>query len=115
MKLVLPHRAEVLAHQVVMATSVWQRLVGLLGQTSWPPDRAMVFAGCNSIHTVGLRFPIDVIFMDRNWKGVALRPAVVPGRLIPPIRGAWGTIEMAEGSIQQSALEIGEQLHLATP
>jgi len=104
---------EALADHAELAITLASRLIGLLGRASLPAGEALVLAQCHSIHTVGMRFPIDVIFIDRAWRVVALKPAVPPWRLVWPVQGAWGVIEMAVGAIQACALEVGDQLHLA--
>ena len=48
-----------------LAATVWQRLRGLIGTDSGQThDRALVFRKCSSIHTLGMRYPLDVAFVD---------------------------------------------------
>ena len=103
---------ELLAAQARVARSVPERMVGLLGRASLPPGEALIFPECQSIHTWGMRFPIDVIVTDRLWRVVALQPRLPPWRIMAPVRSGWGIIEMAEGSIQRAGLEVGDQLEL---
>lgn len=63
----------------------WERMRGLLGRDGLPPGEAMAFPRCNAIHTLGMRFPIDVAFLDRAGRPVRLARAVPPGRLL-----VWG-------------------------
>jgi uncharacterized membrane protein (UPF0127 family) len=41
----------------------------------------LLIPGCRSVHTFGMRFPLDLIFLDLNWRPVSLRRSVPPGRL----------------------------------
>jgi len=59
-----------------------ERTRGLLGRDSLDAAHALVLARCRSVHTVGMRFPIDVVAFDRAW-------AVVHIRTLPPGRVAW--------------------------
>jgi len=103
---------QMLATHARIAEHLLERVVGLLGRASLEAGEALVFPRCRAIHTVGMRFPIDVMFIDQAWRVVALNPSVPPGRLLGPIRSAWGTIEMASGAIQRCQLNVGEQLDL---
>ena len=102
-----------LASRATMASTLWTRMAGLLGRRALPDGEALVFERCRAVHTVGMRFPIDVVFVDRGWRVVAVRHAVGPGRVLGPVWGAWGVIEMASGSLARAGLKVGEQLTLA--
>lgn len=85
-------------------------MVGLLRHRELPADEALVFPACNSIHTVGMRFPIDVVMVDREWRVVALRERLVPGRVVLPVRRAWGVVEASCGTLKRVGLRVGDQL-----
>ena len=101
-----------LASKARMALDPISRVKGLLGRDSLPEDEALVFPECHSIHTIGMRFPIDAIFVDRLWRVVALRPRLEPGRLVFPVWRAWGVVEMAQGALERFPLQVGDQLNL---
>lgn len=73
---------------------------------------------CNSIHTFGMRFSIDAVFLDRHGKVLALKPDVRPGRL------AWGpwhglvlpwmvqVLELPAGTLAPTGLAVGQVLQL---
>ena len=100
------------AGEVALARSFWSRLVGLLGRAGLAPQAGLVFERCRAVHTVGMRFPIDVVFVDRAWRIVHLRSQVPPGRLVGPVRKAWGVVELAPGTISRTGLWEGDQLRL---
>ena len=95
-----------------MARSLGARMKGLLGRRAFGAQNALIFPRCHSIHTLGMRFPIDAVFVDRSWRVVAMRPRLRPGRLVFPVGGAWGVVECAEGAIERAGLSIGDQLRL---
>ena len=101
-----------LASKARMAVSPFSRAKGLLGRDSLPEGEALVFPECHSIHTIGMRFPIDAIFVDRRWRVVALRPRLGPGRLVFPVWKAWGVVEMAPGTLERVPLQVGDRLNL---
>lgn len=99
-----------LASKAAAARTVWTRLKGLLGTARLPEGEALILPSCRSIHTFGMRFPIDAVFVDRGWQVVALRPEVRPWRLVPPVRGAWGVVETPSGTIARSRVAMGDRL-----
>ena len=111
-RMILTRTGQPIATQAIIATTFRQRLQGFLGRDRVAVGEAMIFPGCRSIHTVGMRCAIDAVFVDRSWRVVALRPHLVPGRVVPPVRGAWGTIEMASGTIERVKLQCSDQLTL---
>jgi uncharacterized membrane protein (UPF0127 family) len=97
---------------VELATTARHRARGLLGRRSLDPARALWLAPCRSIHTVGMRFPIDVVYLDRDWRVVAIRERVVPYRLT---WGGWrsrGVLEFAAGEVARLQITSGQQLLL---
>jgi uncharacterized membrane protein (UPF0127 family) len=64
-----------------------ERLIGL----SWsgrPRALALLIPRCRSVHTFGMRFPIDVVFLDRRGWRIAIRHGVKPGRVVSHRRAA---------------------------
>jgi uncharacterized protein len=70
---------------------------GLQGRGFLPPGHAMLFPGCRSVHTFGMRFPITVVFVDARWRIVAVR-RMRPGRLARPRFRARSVLECPTGS-----------------
>ncbi len=102
-----------LATDAHLAKGAWARAKGLLGRRGLNPGEALIFAECRSIHTVGMRFAIDVVFIDAEWRVVALWPEMRPWRMTPPIWKAWGVIELEPGTITRAGLRVGDRLSLA--
>jgi len=73
-----------------------ERTRGLLGRTQLAPTGALVLARCSSVHTIGMRFPIDVVAFDRDWAFVDVR-TLEPGRIAWPRKGVRNVIETAAG------------------
>ena len=89
----------------------WQRLVGLLGRSSIDADEALWIDPCRAIHTFGMRFAIDVVFLDR--RGVVLRvvPALLSWRLAACSRAS-SVIEMSAGTAERIGLEAGDRIEM---
>ena len=99
-----------LAFKVKVADSVLGRLVGLLGKRSLKPDGGVWIVPCNSIHTIGMLFKIDVIMVDRNLRVVGLHELVRPFSVTSPNFQAESVIELPGHTIFKSHTEIGDQL-----
>lgn len=109
-RLTIERTGQVLAGQARVARTWRQRMVGLLAHRQLAAEEALIFPACTSIHTVGMRFPIDVIVVDREWRVVALRERLAPGRVVLPVRRAWGVVEAACGTLKRAGLKVGDQL-----
>ena len=64
-----------------------ERMRGLLGRDGLPRGTAMAFPHCRAVHTVGMRFALDVAFLDREGRLLRVARGVRPGRLL--VWGGW--------------------------
>lgn len=78
--------------QVHIARSRRSRLVGLAGLRELPADRALLIPRCRSVHTFGMRFPVDLTFLDACGRVVASVRGVPPNRVVTR-RGAAAVLE----------------------
>ena len=72
------------------AATPWERLRGLIGRPPPEPGTVLGFRRCNALHTCFMRYPIDVLFTDRNGRETKFAPAVKPWRLL-----VWGGFRAA--------------------
>jgi hypothetical protein len=105
-------RNTLLADQAKLADTPISRLVGLLNRESLQSDEALVIAGCQSIHMLFMRFPIDVVFLDRACRVVGLVRAIKPFRFSPVFFAGYYAVEGPVGMIERSATEKGDSLRL---
>src|SRR5204863_6829154 len=64
------------------ATTLRARLMGLAFMRPPPPGHALLIPHCRSIHTFGMRFPIDVTFLDESGSALRVEHAVPPRRVL---------------------------------
>lgn len=99
---------EVLASLEVAGTRR-ARAKGLLGRDGH--DGAVLFPGTRSVHTFGMRFDIDVAFLDAD--GRVLKVRTLPRRRITmPVRGAHSVVEAPAGSFREWNLACGDELEV---
>ena len=86
------------------------RAVGLLGRRGLAEGAGMWLHPCRGIHTLGMRFPIDVIFLDRRFVVVRVCPGLRPWRMVPFVWRARSVVELPAGAAE--GVEVGDQLRL---
>lgn len=92
-----------------LANRFVERLRGLLGHAMLDDDRGLWIAPCGSVHTFGMRFPIDVVFVDRDGRIVRVAEHVAAGRMAFA-RKAASVVEVAAGGIARIGLRAGQRL-----
>ncbi len=110
---ILRDGGDVVCETCAVADRAWPRLKGLLGRSSLPPGEGILLSPASSIHTFFMRFPIDVVFLDRDLRVVAVREAVPPWRTAGK-RGARSTLELAAGEVRRRSLAEGDHLAIAS-
>ena len=96
---------------VYRATSFLARGRGLLFAPQLGDSEALWIAPCNSIHTVGMRYGIDVVFLDRAGRVVAQRKALAPGRWAGCRRAA-SVLELRAGGADRLGIRDGATLRV---
>lgn len=95
-----------------VARTPWQRMRGLLGQPALQAHQGLLIQPCNMIHTVGMRYAIDVVFVDRAWHVVQVAAQVSPRRMRHCLR-AWAALELAGGQAAAWGVQAGLPLPAA--
>ena len=101
-----------LAAEVRLATSLWARFWGLMGRRSLPDGHGLLIRPCSSVHMFFMRFPIDVIFLDRDNRVVKIIPAMRPWRAALGGRGAHSALELNAGAAEAAGLAVGDTVTL---
>jgi uncharacterized membrane protein (UPF0127 family) len=94
--LALPSRALPGGRRIAEADSRAARLHGLAGLAALPPGLALHLPRCRSVHTFGMRFALDLVWLDRGGGVVRVDRGVAPRRLRTCLR-ARSVIEAAAG------------------
>jgi uncharacterized membrane protein (UPF0127 family) len=84
---------------------------GLLGRETMPAGSGLVIAPCSSVHTFFMRFAIDIIFAARDGRVIKVRRRVAPWRIAAAL-GAFAVIELPSGSLDESAIAVGDSLQI---
>ena len=112
-RLVTRTRDFALAARLEPAFDSRARRRGLLGRQALSPDTALAIAPSNAIHTFGMQFPIDVLFISRHGTVIKRVLALEPRRISAAL-GAFAVLEFAAGHPGVAATEKGDQLAVET-
>ena len=112
MRLVVDRTRTAVATAVEVAQSRRARRRGLLGRDFLDPAEALVLAPCAAIHTAFMRFPIDVVFLDREGRAVRVMHRLRPWRIAVSLK-AHTVVELAAGALERHPVEVGDRLLLS--
>ncbi len=102
---------EVVAADVEVADTREKRRRGLLGRTSMNASSALIILPCFSIHTAFMKFPIDVVFVNREGVVVKVVRNLAPWRISVSFRGR-AVVEFPGGSLAPRDMREGDRLYL---
>jgi uncharacterized membrane protein (UPF0127 family) len=102
-----------LATKVAKADKFLTRVVGLLKRRHLGPEEALWLVPSKGIHTLGMKFPIDVIFLDKDKRVVNLVPSLAPYSATGIHLKAHSVLELPSGTIMKSHTEVGDQLDVS--
>jgi len=97
-----------------VADTFYTRLVGLLRDKTLEYGDGMWIVPCNSIHSIGMQFVFDAIFLDKNLRVVHLVREMKPWRISKMVFSAHSVLELPAGLISQTATELGDQFEMRT-
>ena len=102
-----------LATKVRKADSFLTRLVGLLKRTNLGPEEALWLMPSKGIHTIGMKFPIDVAFLDKDNVVLGIISSLVPYRVTGVRLKGHSVLELPKGTLKKSRTEVGDQLEIS--
>jgi uncharacterized membrane protein (UPF0127 family) len=108
-------RETFVATEVTVADSYVARLVGLLGKTKrWAQlGNGLWIVPSRGVHTIGMLFPIDLIFLGKNKEVVHVEEHVRPFRISKVSLKAMSVLELPPHTIYRSRTQVGDQLEIA--
>ncbi len=112
MRLINQTQNTILAEDVFIADTPFKRIKGLLGRKNFPPGEAIILDPCNSIHTFFMHFPIDVLFVDKNYKALKTLHNLNPNRISRIYWFANKVIELPAGKLNLTNTQAQDQLQL---
>lgn len=105
---------EVLASEVELADTFWRRFRGLMLRRRFPRGRALLFKfnkpGRYGVHTFFVRFPIDLMYLDSDFRIVELRAWLKPWRMHKSRAAASYLAELPAGTLRSAKVRVGHKI-----
>jgi len=110
MRVVNRTREIVLGDKVRTADTFLSRFVGLLGTAAIADGEGLWIVPCRGVHTLGMRYPIDVAFLDARGVVVGILEGLPPNRIGHVFRDARGALELRSGIFAATGTVRGDRL-----
>ncbi|MCG9479610.1 MAG: DUF192 domain-containing protein [Actinomycetia bacterium] len=112
MKLVRQGDGKVISKNVVLAGSWFKKTFGLLVGPALVGDECLMITGCRSIHTLGMSYSIDAVFIDTQGRIVKIYRGLKPCRVTGFVSGAEAVIEFKAGVAGSKQLASNQVLNI---
>jgi hypothetical protein len=105
-------RQSVLAHSAEVADYGAKRRKGLLGRQELRAGEGLWIRPCEAVHTFGMQFPIDLVYLDRKLRVKKVRSGMRPWRLSACFT-AHSVLELVSGTISETQTEPGDKIEFS--
>ena len=102
-----------LARNLSVAKTVFSRAKGLLGRKALPHGEGLLIKPCKGVHTFLMKFPIDVVFLDKQNRIIATVTNLLPQRMTKMLLSSYCVIELPSGTVQASGTVIGNVIDIS--
>jgi len=99
-----------LARTLRVAATICSRAKGLLGRAALPPGEGLLIRPCKGVHTFLMKFPIDVVFLDKNNRIIETVENLQPQRMTRVWLRSAGVIELPAGTVSASESVVGNEV-----
>jgi uncharacterized membrane protein (UPF0127 family) len=110
-------RQACLATDLAVADTFWSRFRGLLGVKAgdFRNGCGLWIVPCSGVHTHGMGFAIDVIYLDQAMKVIDVRPGLKPWRIGPVRRKATSVLELPCNVAAETGTAVGDTIEITLP
>lgn len=106
-------RNSVLAAQLRTARNFFERFRGLIGSHPLKPGEGFLIPHCQGVHMFGMKYAIDVVYLDEQGKVIALVEGLRPNSFGPVHFRSKSVVELPEGTIKESGTKVGDMIYLS--
>lgn len=99
--------------QALVADSFFRRLRGLLWTKPLGPSEGLLIVPCNSVHTIGMEYAIDVVFLSPDFQILHIATYCQPSKFFRHKHAKY-TLELLAGQASVHDFKVGSQLRLST-
>ena len=107
-------RQAYLATALAVADTHWTRLRGLLGLRSgdFRNGSGLWIVPCHGVHTLGMGFPIDVVYLDRVMTVIHIQHDLQPWRFAPVRTQAASVLELPRSTAAETRTAVGDKIEI---
>jgi uncharacterized membrane protein (UPF0127 family) len=105
-------RQATIGDHVLVAETWWRRLRGLLGRPPLQAGDGLLIRPCRAVHMFGMRYAIDLIFLDDRNRVEATYADLRPGRMTHFHRVAVAALELPAGQLARTGTQVGDRLEV---
>ena len=108
-------RSAYLATELDIASTHWSRFCGLIARDpqNFRTGQGLWITPCKGVHTWGMRFPIDVLYLDREKVVLHLEEDLKPWRFAPVRRKAASVLELPGKTVSTTGTSVGDRIEIA--
>lgn len=103
-------KGTIIGSAIAVAATIRSRMVGLLGRARLDPGEGLLILPSSGVHTWGMRFPIDVVALDRHLRVLDVKEHLGSFRIAAVGWTTRSVLELPAGTIRQSQIEVDDQL-----
>ncbi|MEH7352855.1 DUF192 domain-containing protein [Neobacillus drentensis] len=100
-----------ISFQIKVANSFFARLKGLMFRKDPIKNEGLLIIPCNAVHMFFMKFPIDIVLLNKQNEVVKVYQNLKPWRMTKPEKNAYSTLELPAGSINQFGIRVGSIIH----
>lgn len=108
-RLVDAETGRVIVPRLERADSLVAKTVGLLGRRTFEAGTALWIDECSVIHTFGMCFPIDVLFLNKEFRALKVCCNLPTWRICGPVWGAKYVVEFPAGTLNMQRIGLGNR------
>ena len=98
-----------LLDEAFLANTPWLRLRGLLGRSTLTDNQGMLIYPCNSVHTIGMSYPLDIVYLNDKNQVLKITRNLKPWRS-SGCKGATKVLELTAGNASKKNINQGDIL-----
>lgn len=114
MTVTIPEKAVTIGSRIAVADTFLTRLFGLLGKSSLEDGAGLLIRPSSGVHTMWMRFAIDVVALDKNFRVLKTWQRLPPWRMTPVSFKTHSVLELAPGQVHNLNIQPGDQLVLSS-
>lgn len=104
---------QIICNNAFEANTFVKRMIGLLGKKSFGNMDGLLLCPCSQIHSIGMKFSFDAVYLDKNFRIVALYENVGKNRILPYNVAVKSVLELPSGTISSCKIGINDVLEIS--